>query len=101
MDQSGVDKDSIHGIGFDATCSLVVLDADEKPVSVYHGLCKIKTKMYFILNACMVIFLIKIVLQLRFQRKCSLIHVMAFLLLKYYSTCTCTVLISKLMSSCL
>lgn len=59
MDQSGVDKDSIHGIGFDATCSLVVLDADEKPVSVYHGLCKIKTKTYFILNACMVIFLIK------------------------------------------
>lgn len=48
MDQSGVDKDSIHGIGFDATCSLVVLDADEKPVSVYHGLCKIKAKMYFI-----------------------------------------------------
>ncbi|XP_022290049.2 FGGY carbohydrate kinase domain-containing protein-like [Crassostrea virginica] len=37
VDQSGVDKDSIHGIGFDATCSLAVLDADEKPVSVYHG----------------------------------------------------------------
>lgn len=70
MDQSGVDKDSIHGIGFDATCSLVVLDADEKPVSVYHGLCKIKTKMHLILNACVVIFLIEIVLQLRFQRKC-------------------------------
>lgn len=35
--KSGVEKDFIHGIGFDATCSLVVLDADGKPVSVFHG----------------------------------------------------------------
>ncbi|KAK3089619.1 hypothetical protein FSP39_005104 [Pinctada imbricata] len=31
---SGISKDSIHGIGFDATCSLVVLDKDSNPVSV-------------------------------------------------------------------
>ncbi|XP_048727454.2 FGGY carbohydrate kinase domain-containing protein-like isoform X2 [Ostrea edulis] len=34
VDQSGVDKDFIHGIGFDATCSLVILDDEGKPVSV-------------------------------------------------------------------
>lgn len=37
IEKSGVEKDYIHGIGFDATCSLVVLDADGKPVSVSHG----------------------------------------------------------------
>lgn len=37
IEKSGVEKDFIHGIGFDATCSLVVLDADGKPVSVSHG----------------------------------------------------------------
>lgn len=30
----GVDKGSVQGIGFDATCSLVVLDGNGKPVSV-------------------------------------------------------------------
>ncbi|XP_062582130.1 FGGY carbohydrate kinase domain-containing protein-like [Saccostrea cucullata] len=34
VNQSGVAKDLIHGIGFDATCSLVVLDVEGKPVSV-------------------------------------------------------------------
>jgi len=31
---AGVPKEAIAGIGFDATCSLVLLDADDKPVSV-------------------------------------------------------------------
>ncbi|PIK39032.1 putative FGGY carbohydrate kinase domain-containing protein isoform X3 [Apostichopus japonicus] len=31
---AGVSTDEIHGVGFDATCSLVVLDADFQPVSV-------------------------------------------------------------------
>jgi FGGY-family pentulose kinase len=31
---AGIDRDTIKGIGFDATCSLVALDADDKPVSV-------------------------------------------------------------------
>ena len=30
---AGLSKDAIAGIGFDATCSLVLLDADDKPVS--------------------------------------------------------------------
>ncbi|XP_061173528.1 FGGY carbohydrate kinase domain-containing protein-like isoform X2 [Saccostrea echinata] len=34
VDQSGVSKNFIHGIGFDATCSLVVLDKEGEPVSV-------------------------------------------------------------------
>jgi len=32
--QSGVKPESISGIGFDATCSLVALDADDRPVTV-------------------------------------------------------------------
>jgi ribulose kinase len=32
--ESGVDPSSVKGIGFDATCSLVVLDESDKPVSV-------------------------------------------------------------------
>ncbi|KQT87473.1 FGGY-family carbohydrate kinase [Aurantimonas sp. Leaf443] len=31
---SGVDPATVRGIGFDATCSLVVLDADERPLPV-------------------------------------------------------------------
>jgi len=31
-----VKKEGIHGIGFDATCSLVVLDRGGNPVSVCH-----------------------------------------------------------------
>jgi FGGY-family pentulose kinase len=31
---AGLPKEAIAGIGFDATCSLVLLDADDKPVSV-------------------------------------------------------------------
>src|SRR5450631_567164 len=31
---AGADASSIAGIGFDATCSLVVLDADDRPVTV-------------------------------------------------------------------
>ena len=34
MKESGVDPSSVKGIGFDATCSLVVVDESEKPVSV-------------------------------------------------------------------
>ncbi len=29
-----IDKDQIHGVGFDATCSLVVLDKDCQPVTI-------------------------------------------------------------------
>lgn len=31
---AGLDKSAVAGIGFDATCSLVVLDGDDQPVSV-------------------------------------------------------------------
>src|SRR5690349_9061529 len=31
--ESGLPPDAIAGIGFDATCSLVLLDADDRPVS--------------------------------------------------------------------
>ncbi|KAK2159831.1 hypothetical protein LSH36_145g04069 [Paralvinella palmiformis] len=31
---AGVNKDQIHGLGFDATCSLVVLDKHQKPLSI-------------------------------------------------------------------
>ncbi|OWF34919.1 FGGY carbohydrate kinase domain-containing protein-like [Mizuhopecten yessoensis] len=34
LSESGIDKEEIHGIGFDATCSLVVLDKDGASVSV-------------------------------------------------------------------
>lgn len=34
MDEAGVDASDIRGIGFDATCSLVVLGAGDQPVSV-------------------------------------------------------------------
>lgn len=34
IDRSTVDPGSIAGIGFDATCSLVVLDAEDRPVTV-------------------------------------------------------------------
>jgi FGGY-family pentulose kinase len=34
LSQAGVDAASIAGIGFDATCSLVLLDAQDRPVSV-------------------------------------------------------------------
>ena len=37
IDKSGVKKDDVKGIGFDATCSLVALDKDDKPVSVSLG----------------------------------------------------------------
>ena len=30
--QASVDKDHVHGVGFDATCSLVALDAGDEPV---------------------------------------------------------------------
>jgi len=34
IEDAGVDPKSVKGIGFDATCSLAVLDGNEKPVSV-------------------------------------------------------------------
>ena len=34
VDQAAVGADQIRGIGFDATCSLLALDADDQPVSV-------------------------------------------------------------------
>lgn len=34
---SGVKKSLVRGIGFDATCSLVVLDHTFQPVSVNHN----------------------------------------------------------------
>ncbi len=34
MDEAGLKPDQIGGIGFDATCSLVLLDADNNPVTV-------------------------------------------------------------------
>lgn len=34
MEQAGADADEVVGIGFDATCSLVALDADDRPVTV-------------------------------------------------------------------
>ena len=33
---SGVKKEQIRGLGFDATCSLVVLDKECRPLSVSH-----------------------------------------------------------------
>jgi FGGY-family pentulose kinase len=33
----GVTPESVHGLGFDATCSLVVLDAEDRPVTVSPG----------------------------------------------------------------
>lgn len=37
ISDSGINAGQIKGIGFDATCSLVVLDADDKPLSVSLG----------------------------------------------------------------
>ena len=34
MAKGGVQKDDVVGLGFDATCSLVVMDTDGKPLSV-------------------------------------------------------------------
>lgn len=34
LSQAGCGGEAVQGIGFDATCSLVLLDADDKPVSV-------------------------------------------------------------------
>lgn len=34
LGQAGIDPAQVHGIGFDATCSLVALDAADNPVSV-------------------------------------------------------------------
>lgn len=34
LSESGIPKNQVHGIGFDATCSLVVLGEDDKPLSV-------------------------------------------------------------------
>jgi FGGY-family pentulose kinase len=34
LEQAGVPPSSVRGIGFDATCSLVALDGDDRPVSV-------------------------------------------------------------------
>ncbi|RUA08498.1 MAG: ribulokinase, partial [Fusobacteria bacterium] len=34
VEKSGISKEQIKGIGFDATCSLVALDQDGKPVSL-------------------------------------------------------------------
>ncbi|MBL6945115.1 MAG: FGGY-family carbohydrate kinase [Rhodospirillales bacterium] len=34
MGEAGISADEIKGIGFDATCSLVALDGDDRPVSV-------------------------------------------------------------------
>lgn len=34
VNQSGVPTENIRGVGFDATCSLVVLDADDRPLTV-------------------------------------------------------------------
>lgn len=34
LNQSGVKPEHVRGIGFDATCSLVVLDAGDRPVSI-------------------------------------------------------------------
>ena len=34
---AGLAKDAIAGIGFDATCSLVLLDASDRPVSAARG----------------------------------------------------------------
>lgn len=37
--EAGIDTRRLRGVGFDATCSLVVLDADDRPVSVgSHGI---------------------------------------------------------------
>lgn len=37
MKESGIKPDDIKGIGFDATCSLVVLDKNDQPVTVSPG----------------------------------------------------------------
>ena len=34
MEEAGCSAEGIRGIGFDATCSMVVLDAEDKPVTV-------------------------------------------------------------------
>ncbi len=34
LEQAGVKGDQVRGVGFDATCSLVLLDADDRPVTV-------------------------------------------------------------------
>ena len=34
LQQAGVKAEDVHGVGFDATCSLVLLDADDQPVTV-------------------------------------------------------------------
>jgi FGGY-family pentulose kinase len=34
LDEASIDKKDVVGIGFDATCSLVALDADDQPVTV-------------------------------------------------------------------
>jgi ribulose kinase len=34
INEAGIDSKSVKGIGFDATCSLAVLDETENPVSV-------------------------------------------------------------------
>ena len=34
LQQAGVKPEQVHGVGFDATCSLVLLDADDRPVTV-------------------------------------------------------------------
>ena len=34
LSQGGAEKDDVVGMGFDATCSLVVMDSDGKPLSV-------------------------------------------------------------------
>lgn len=37
LEEAGVGADVVAGIGFDATCSLVVLDAEDRPVTVSPG----------------------------------------------------------------
>ena len=34
VSKGGVQKDNVVGLGFDATCSLVVMDTDGKPLSI-------------------------------------------------------------------
>lgn len=37
LEDAGVGPDQVRGVGFDATCSLVVLDAEDRPVTVSPG----------------------------------------------------------------